>query len=333
MNSNMDRFASVLMTFWLEIERVSKKQFVRIIFNLLAFGFISYLLIKNYSSFKLLVQDRTISYNYFFLAFVIILFVVIFIGGTSWHLINLGLGQKISWIDALRVQLFSNISKYIPGTIWQFASKARLSSRLGIGTKPFSMAIIFELGQTLWIGFCIILLFIPVRLGGLNIPELVRQIGIVAGIIGIVFSFTFPFWGKIILLKFPGQVIDIKSTYLTLSSIVILIGWVLSVFSFWCISLGLESSKFSSISNFFFTYASSLVGGILVIPVPNGIGIREGIMVIALQNNLPEALSIILAGISRIEISLAEVLGFVFVWIGRKIFPPSPKIENDQIDN
>lgn len=306
---------SSIKTVWSLINRVSQKKIVRYTFQLIAIGFIYYLVKKNYASFQTITQPIKINFLFLLFAFLILLFIVIIIGGSSWFFINKGLGQKISFFEAVCIQSFSNISKYIPGTIWQYVSKIYLSKKKGIVNEAITIAIGYEIGQTIWIGICIMLITFPGNIKSFQNFTILPQIIAFAGIIGFFVSFTFPFWAKNILQKIMGNGFKVNSGPLVFSALLIFLGWILSIIGFWIMSESLSNSSIGSISAFGFTYSSALIGGLLAIPIPNGFGVREGIMVITLQNILPEYLAVILAGISRVEIILAELTAAIIIWI------------------
>ncbi len=310
---DLNRIGGKINALLVQVDKLSNQRYFRIITNLLALGFVIYLLIKNFAALKVLLGTISISYSYILFAFIILVFVVVVIGGTSWQFINIGLGQTISWFDAVSIQLISNVSKYIPGTIWQYASKTHLSYKKGIRIKASSLAMVIEFGLTVLIGLCLMFLFFPQKIGGIEVSDHIIYLTRAFGLLGIVISLTAEFWGRVIFSRFLKGQVDYKPYGLLFSSVLILVGWILSVFAFRLISLGLDNSISLSISDYFFAYTSSLIGGLLVIPVPNGVGIREGIMVVTLQSNLPGALALILAGIARTEITLAEVLGYLLL--------------------
>lgn len=312
-------FNEKIKYFWVKFNNFSKQKPIRVIFQLLAIGFIGFLIIKNYSSFKSLTRELTINYTNLGIAFFLLFFTVFFIGVTSWFCINRGLGQKLSWSDAAKVQLISNVSKYLPGTLWQYASKAYLSRNLGVSREAIPLAIVYEFGQTIWTGICIICIFIPERIGSLQISPWVRQMFIIIGIIGTIGSIIFPYVIRSSLQRIIGQQNKIAPWFLFISTNLIIVGWGLSVFAFWILSIGFAAIDITSLPGFFFAYASSLVGGILAIPIPNGLGVREGIFIATLHNYLPDIISLVLSGVLRIEIIFGELLGAILIWVETKL--------------
>lgn len=324
----LTRIYSIINHIWLFANRFSQIKIVRLLFQILTIIFIVYLIFQNLSSFRLATQTVTINYFYLILSFFIILSVVMIIGGTSWYFINKGLGQNLGVFEAIRVQMYSNIPKYIPGTIWQYLSKMYLSRKIGAVKEAISIAIGYEMFQTIWIGICIMLISFSQNYENIQNITYAPKIIMGVGIFGLLASFSFPLWGGRLFQNILGTAFKVNPIPLIYSALIIFIGWLLSIWGFWIISMSLFNTSLGELNVFSFAYSSALIGGILAIPVPNGLGVREGIMVLSLHNTMPEYLSIILAGISRIEIILSEVIGAIIVWIISFFRNKSLKMEN-----
>jgi len=297
------------------IKTLLNNKYAIICCQFLAIGFIVFLISRNYSALVTITNNLDLNFTFLILALAVLVFVVVFIGGLNWFLIINGLGVRIKFIESIKIQTVSNIPKYFPGTFWQYISKGMLSKKAGTPKKVVAIAILYELGITIWVGFWLLFLLIPSEGFFPGIKILSLPFWKVVGIIGVISSLSFPWIGSILVKKIKIPDVNIRNRYLIFVPFLVLSGWLLSIIGFWLSAQSLYTVGINSIKHFGFAYISGLIGGILVVPVPNGIGIREGIIVMALNNAFPEALSIILAGISRICLVLADVFGAIIGWL------------------
>lgn len=86
---------------------------------------------------------------------------VYFVNTLSWHLITRSLGLKLSFSQNLRIWVLSNASRFIPGSIWQYAGRVYLSSQRGVPMTMATTALFIEMIFSVLIGTMIILLTLP----------------------------------------------------------------------------------------------------------------------------------------------------------------------------
>ncbi|MDO8619181.1 MAG: lysylphosphatidylglycerol synthase domain-containing protein [Candidatus Daviesbacteria bacterium] len=103
--------------------------------------------------------------------FLMLLFLVpIYISGaTSWYLITNALNFKINYFSNLKIWVFSNFSRFIPGSIWQYAGRVYLTSKYGISKTEATTALIIEAIFNLTAGLLVVFIsvcFLGFSLGG-----------------------------------------------------------------------------------------------------------------------------------------------------------------------
>jgi len=76
----------------------------------------------------------------------------------SWHLTTRALGVRVSFKDNFRVWMFSNLSRLLPGGIWQYPSRVYLLSGQGITKKIGVTAVILESALNLGVGAGVVFL-------------------------------------------------------------------------------------------------------------------------------------------------------------------------------
>lgn len=83
----------------------------------------------------------------------------------AWHLTTKALGSKNSYLTSVRIWLFSNISRFIPGGIWQYAGRIYLAKKEGMPVIVATSAILIESLLTVTIGIMLSVLFLPSKIG------------------------------------------------------------------------------------------------------------------------------------------------------------------------
>lgn len=97
------------------------------------------------------------------LSFINILFIVLsffsvyLINITSWHLVTKGLGLTTPFKRNVKIWMFSNLSRFLPGGIWQYPTRVfMLSKEGGVGGGIAATALIVETLMNLSIGSVVV---------------------------------------------------------------------------------------------------------------------------------------------------------------------------------
>jgi hypothetical protein len=238
-----------------------------------------------------------------------VVLVAVFLGGFSWWLILRSLGEQVAWQDALRAHLISNLAKYLPGYGWQLGSKF-LSTREFVASKrTISIAMTIELFQLGISGMVIGLLSFPLALpiltsaGGLSVPVLRNPPSVLLILAAPMSLLAIIVW---IMRKHPLGIV--RPGQLLLATLMTLTGWLLLAMMLFLLGMSLSPMSWSSIPAFTFATSVSFLAGLAIPLLPAGIGVREGIMVAVLGTLMNPALSVVLAGLSRVLIMICELL-------------------------
>jgi uncharacterized membrane protein YbhN (UPF0104 family) len=246
-----------------------------------------------------------------------------FLGTITWWNLMGTFGKSTPWLISSRIHLTSNLAKYIPGSVWQLGGKFLLTRNTGVSKKGTIRAMVVEVLLLVFIGLALAIIFFPTYLGSLTTISTFQRL-------------FFPFLGFIILGLLYGsskfisrQNEDLSpnqdrpsSRGMTLTVLLFLIGWVLLGFSFWLVGRSVLSLELNSFPLFTFTLATSFLIGFVVIFLPGGIGLRETLMVVLLKGTFSPAESVLIAGLSRFVLTLADFLTYalfmLFIWLKTK---------------
>ncbi len=231
----------------------------------------------------------------------------------GWHLILVGLAYSPKVIESIRIWMLSSITRYIPGGLWSYISRAEMTRQQNISLGASSLAMYMETMllaiTSLVIGFPSLALatgydFKILEAIGLCLilslsihPSLLKLLHLLPGRIGETFSrVNLPSLRKLLLLY----------CYYLLFWIVFCSCFTGFVNLFVPLPPELWITVGSSIALSFFA-------GFVVIFVPGGIGVREGVLYLLLQPHMSEADALLIAVSSRIWVMMGELLSLVIV--------------------
>lgn len=244
---------------------------------------------------------------------------VYIVSAYSFHLILRALGARISPIAGIKIWLISNVSRFIPGTIWQYFSRVYLAKKEGISPQIASTAVAVEAMMSILVGSLtsliilsssklILILIIPmivVFLFMLGNRELTQKI----------LHFLTLVTGK----KITWQ---IQLPYSSLPALVffyflqfLLAGTVL----FFLIQLTTEVN-IHSILIFTGIYALSWLVGYITFFAPSGLGVQDLSMAGLLSSYIPFPIASLVAILFRIVLLATEMLTIflAFWWLKKK---------------
>ncbi|MDF1527113.1 MAG: lysylphosphatidylglycerol synthase domain-containing protein [bacterium] len=218
-------------------------------------------------------------------------------------------GGDIPYVKALPILCLSLMGRYIPGKIWVVSSRISLFSMKGIKTAQIVTATIKEHIFTIFSGLLIAMVFLP------------------AGIIGNQQAYL---WGTLILAGFlllpPSFVYTLINRGLSIFGKQPLESWatrrtVLAFLCLYCINWFVLGSGLILLAKSLYPaipltlilpwtglYSLAVSAGFIAIFSPGGIGVREGIFFLGFSSQLPAVEAGALALMTRLIVTLAEVI-------------------------
>ena len=242
-----------------------------------------------------------------------------FVRSYIWRFLVARFGYTIPYRECIRIWVLSELSRYVPGTVWQYFSRIYLAGRWGV---PSTVALTSALMELLLMA----LAAIPLVLWHLD------DILPVVGSAQRVLLFTFPFAAALLLhpavlnrlarlflprLKLVYVPIQLRFREILALWAACLVLWILfgTGFLFFVRSLApLDLYRgVPLVSN----YAASWLIGVVTLFAPGGIGVREGVLGLLLSKILPLGTALLVAVLSRLwlislEIFWAAIAQFLF---------------------
>ncbi len=238
--------------------------------------------------------------------------VCVVLGGWEWKLLLTALGHDLSTRQGLRIHLRSNVAKYVPGFAWHIVGKTYLCRQAHIPSRYITVAVGFEFVSMILTAFLAALVVLP----GVDFVTMSSQER------WTVYGLAF-LGGGIIFLGLPLglqtviQTIDREGDWkirwwgISLTLIVMFFNWLLWGLGFCALIAAIHPVRSAQIPTFIFTLTSSFVFSLLIIFVPNGIGVRESAMTFLLSTALPSSIAALIAIMIRLVMIVGELIGFV----------------------
>ncbi len=224
-------------------------------------------------------------------------------------------GWHVQWYEGLRMFFFSNLARYIPGGIWQFAGLAALAANVGASPVAASAAVLLLQLVLLITGFLLTLGATPDALGPWASALGTHARAIVGGVAAIVLVFGFPRalpWVRTRAERLLKRAVPLPIPPLgpwIVYCARCAVAWAGYGISFWMFC---HSILGPSVPGVWFTssaYVASYLIGLLAVFAPGGIIVREAALVIALRGELGPERALLVAVGSRLWLIALEVLG------------------------
>jgi hypothetical protein len=223
------------------------------------------------------------------------------------------LRADLDWRTGFKIWYLSQITRYLPGGVWQYLSRVELCSQQGVAPTRTTLSLYLEtililIAQVT--AFVVTLPFWTHRAAGLYWTVLVIPLGLVA-VHPALISRTLAWIGR---LRGQGDPLQIHLTAAwqatTLACYVVAALWggtafYLMVRSIYPVPLSLLP-VLAGIVNV------SATVGFLVLIAPGGLGVREGVLAFLLSLYLPAPVAVTISLASRVWLTLAELLGLGF---------------------
>lgn len=234
-----------------------------------------------------------------------------------WKLILERLEEKnVSIRKGYKYWSLSQLGRYLPGKFWLVLGRVYLCNKEGFSKSATTASIIMELILTVLAGVFVFLLALPFMKFSLTIHHvywllLLIPIGLVS-IHPLLFSKLFNF----ILRKLKRTEIRFDISYSQIVSFIALymIMWLVCGLAFFLFVNSLYHVGWSKFVGITGTFAIAWVIGFVSFITPAGLGVRELALSVLLANYMPVPMAIVVALVSRIWLTAAELVCAAVAW-------------------
>jgi hypothetical protein len=227
--------------------------------------------------------------------------------------------RPLTWFQAMRVFFVSNLARYVPGAVWQFAGLAAMSAQAGASPVAASVAVLLQQVVLLATGFVLILSGAPHVLGAwAQTMDTLSQVALAALLTAALIGLgprALPIirrWTER-LIKRPVPLPAPPPRAFALYVVRAALAWVAYGFAFWLFGRALFGAEAPHMWLAGTAYLSSYLLGLIAVFAPGGIVVREGAMVVQLSSAIGSDRALVLAVASRLWLVSLEIIGALVV--------------------
>ena len=222
-----------------------------------------------------------------------------------------GWGPRLGWWESARIWVLSSMGKYLPGKIWAVAGMAVLSQRRGVPAWAAMASAILLQAVAIATGAAVVsvtgIAALEAARPGSREALVVVLLVSVAGLAAVLWP---PVARRIMARVAPGAGPHIPPPA---SAVAFGIGanalaWVGYGVALWLLARGVLPQAGLQLPEALGAFAGSYLAGLLFLLAPGGIGVRESVFVLMLQHRIGLANALALAAVSRLGMTLADVL-------------------------
>lgn len=308
------KFLSFGQKVWNLIKRIFNKPKVKFIIIIIIAFFAIYYFYVRYEEIQNLIQNLNLNYSLLILGLVIVVINTL-LGVTNWWLIISWLGYKNKWIDIVKGYSISTLAKYIPGSIWQYAGRAYFMQEFSIPAKVVGVAIFTEFLIITFNG--IILAGITTLLTQLDfyIKTIIFQSVLFSlAIISFIFLILYPKMVKLFIKRINLDFTKLDNKFYMLVNIFSFLGWILMGSAYWLISMSFGMLNLDYPTALFF-HSAAFVSGNIVLFIPNGLVVREALLIMLGKGYFDETLLVFSSLVFRLVILISEIITTSFILI------------------
>jgi hypothetical protein len=253
--------------------------------------------------------------------------IVVFLTPLAWGLVlRTCLDIRLSWREALRIWSVSQVSKYLPGSVWNYVSRVYLCNQSGIPTSKAVLSMVLEVVLMLLAQALAFLLSLPFWLSGSR--SLLWVLAILP--LGLVALHPRVFNGLLTLVARRSGMEKAPQASLTPRTVggllaVYLLDVVVVGLSFFFFANSLYPIPLSQIPILIGMLNLSLIVGFLAPFAPYGLGVREGLLTVLLSQYGPTPVAALISLASRLWFTLSELVGLVVALMIHPSPPNNPK--------
>lgn len=238
---------------------------------------------------------------------------------------------RLGWKQGIRIWATAQLARYLPGGFWNYVSRYVATRRAGVPQHQTALSLVIETVLRVQAAIIVFLFSLPWwPTQEWTVGQLIGLSAIV--VLGLVVLYP-PLLNQItnwILGILQRDPVDI--TVLTYKHILgLLMGHILTVvgcgLAFFLMVSSVHAIPLQAAWPQSGMFAISVILGFLNPLTPQGLGTREGILILLLNTYLPLPIAILVALLSRLWLALAELVGVLFITILLRPRHPSRESE------
>lgn len=220
---------------------------------------------------------------------------------------------RISALDAAKVWFTTNLARFLPGGVWQFASLAVMSSRYGVSPTVTTATVLLEQVVLLLTGLAVVAVLTPAVLHAAWWQAAVA-VGVVLGVL--MLALPGGRVGRWLARHVPSLSLvwsRLRAVQLVLFFVILTVPWLMYGTAFRFLAIGLLGGVSASWGFYIAAFTGSYLAGVIAVFAPAGLFVREAALISVLTPVLGGGDAVILAIASRIWLTGLEIAAGVVV--------------------
>ncbi len=263
----------------------------------------------------------------------------------GWRLLLAGLGSTLPWRPAAGVFFIGQLGKYLPGSVWTIVVQAEGARRCGVPRERTAIAGLLAVLLSAWSGVAVGLGAVPILFSagiiaetrGLSWLAKLPQTALLLGLAALLLLCGHPRvvnagvgWG-LRLLRRPALAEPLPARVIAATLVTFAGAWLLLGAHAWVLAAALDPGTGTAgtlARAAILGYPLAAAVGILVIPLPVGLGLREFMLVLLLTGPLTEPAAIATGLVSRFVVTIADIAVALLGWlVGREAIGLRPRAQ------
>ncbi len=235
----------------------------------------------------------------------------------TWSLNLLHARLKIG--EGVRIWVFSQLAKYLPGGIWNYASRVYRCDQAGIAHTYTTLSLVVEAILRVQAAIIVFLISLPLwpHHTWSTLELIVMACALLLGF-GVL-NPRFLNWGVNVALRFLHRP-PVQITALPYKHILgLLLGHILTVMgtglAFYVMVVSVYQLPLQMVLPITGMLAISVISGFLNPLTPQGLGTREGLLTLLLTAYMPLSIAVVVALLARLWLILSEILSALLVFL------------------
>ena len=281
---------------------------------LLIFFFIFRYLFQNFNSIKF----SDLNFNIGFLLLSVLVYIVhILFNSVIWHVITVQNHCSVNLFESIKLRIYADFGRYIPGKVFAYGILWFSYEKHKIPMKKIAVCSIQEFITTILAA--VILSLFSIFASDIKILEPYKYIFLVLAL-GC-FIFLYPSILQLLMNIFFGifkkEKIKLSTSFgkIIITMILFLLSWLVFGWAFYFFIISFYALP---VHYYFFVtgaFAIATIIGAVSIFAPAGLGVREGVVIFTLSIIFTPVVSSIISLLSRLWMTLSEILLLVIVFI------------------
>lgn len=244
----------------------------------------------------------------------------------AWRRILISLGNPFDFGFGARVWFMSNLTRYIPGNVWQVATMMVMVQTRGVSKTNALLSQVVYTALALAIAGLLGVMFVFVRpeiFNGLLPTSLAAYAPLAFAIVFalLVVVFALPATNRLIV-AVTARVMRRSITAPTptftrglVPPLFSLLMWLTNGVAFYLFINSITPIPLAQLPAFIAMNAGAYWIGYISFLTPSGLGVREGVLAFMLAAFFPTPIAVVLSLVTRLWTTAGELLGVVLVWI------------------